>query len=46
MNAAKQGHARETLHVQWFAKLFGSRDEAELPLYTAIVARAREPHWY
>jgi len=32
--------------VQWFAKLFGSRDEAELPLYTAIVARARAPHWY
>ena len=32
--------------MQWFAKLFGSRDEAELPLYTAIVARARAPHWY
>lgn len=32
--------------MQWFAKLFGSRDEAELPLYTAIVARARTPHWY
>jgi cytochrome b pre-mRNA-processing protein 3 len=46
MNAAKQGHARETLHVSWFAKLFGSRDEAELPLYTAIIARARMPHWY
>ncbi|MEO8373647.1 MAG: ubiquinol-cytochrome C chaperone family protein [Sphingomonas bacterium] len=46
MNAAKQGHARETLQVQWFAKLFGSRDEAELPLYIAIIARARAPHWY
>ena len=46
MNAAKQGHARETFQVQWFAKLFGSRDEAELPLYTAIIARARAPHWY
>ena len=46
MNAAKQGHARETLQVQWFAKLFGSRDEGELPLYTAIIARARAPHWY
>jgi len=32
--------------VQWFAKLFGSRDEEALPLYTAIIARARAPHWY
>jgi cytochrome b pre-mRNA-processing protein 3 len=32
--------------VQWIAKLFGSRDEETLPLYNAIVARAREPHWY
>ncbi len=32
--------------MQWIAKLFGSRDEETLPLYTAIVARAREPHWY
>ena len=32
--------------MQWFARLFGSRDEAELPLYTAIIARARMPHWY
>ncbi len=46
MNAAKQGHALETLHVQWIAKLFGSKDEEALPLYNAIVARARAPHWY
>ncbi len=32
--------------MQWLARLFRSRDEAELPLYTAIVARARMPHWY
>ena len=32
--------------MQWFAKLFGSRDEETLPLYTAIIARARAPHWY
>ena len=31
----------------WLADLFGSkRDEALLPLYNAVVARAREPHWY
>ena len=45
MNAAKQGHAQET-RVHWIAKLFGSRDEAALPLYEAIVAQARAPHWY
>lgn len=27
-------------------KLFGKRDEAALPLYRAVVARARAPHWY
>jgi cytochrome b pre-mRNA-processing protein 3 len=32
--------------VQWIAKLFGSRDETALPLYEAIVAQARAPHWY
>ena len=32
--------------MHWIAKLFGSRDEAALPLYEAIVARARTPHWY
>jgi cytochrome b pre-mRNA-processing protein 3 len=32
--------------VHWIAKLFGSRDEAALPLYEAIVAQARAPHWY
>ena len=46
MKAAKQGHALETIQVQWFAKLFGSRDEEALPLYNAIVGRARAPHWY
>lgn len=32
--------------MQWIAKLFGTRDEEALPLYGAIVARARAPHWY
>lgn len=31
----------------WLANLFGSkREEALLPLYNAVVVRAREPHWY
>jgi cytochrome b pre-mRNA-processing protein 3 len=30
----------------FIARLMGRRDETALPLYTAIVARAREPHWY
>jgi cytochrome b pre-mRNA-processing protein 3 len=34
------------VQVQWIAKLFGSRDETALPLYEAIVAQARTPHWY
>ena len=30
----------------FIARLLGQRDEIALPLYTAIVARARAPHWY
>ncbi|WP_419807851.1 ubiquinol-cytochrome C chaperone family protein [Sphingomonas sp.] len=30
----------------WFGKLFGRNDEAALPLYRAVVAHARAPHWY
>jgi cytochrome b pre-mRNA-processing protein 3 len=30
----------------FIARLIGRRDETALPLYTAIVAKAREPHWY
>ena len=30
----------------WFDRLIGKRDEETLPLYNAIVGRAREPHWY
>ena len=32
--------------MQWIAKLFGGRDEEALPLYNAVIARARAPHWY
>jgi cytochrome b pre-mRNA-processing protein 3 len=30
----------------FIARLMGRRDETALPLYTAIVAQARAPHWY
>ncbi len=30
----------------FIARLMGRRDETALPLYNAIVTRAREPHWY
>ena len=30
----------------WLAALMGKRDEETLPLYQAVVARARQPHWY
>jgi len=30
----------------FIARLFGRRDDTALPLYTAIVTRARDPHWY
>ncbi|WP_425228597.1 ubiquinol-cytochrome C chaperone family protein [Sphingomonas sp.] len=31
----------------WFDRLLkGQGDETALPLYQAVVARAREPHWY
>lgn len=30
----------------FIARLMGRRDDTALPLYNAIVLRAREPHWY
>lgn len=30
----------------WLGRLMGERPTATLPLYEAIVARARAPHWY
>ena len=32
--------------MNWIARFFGREDEAALPLYAAVVARARAPHWY
>jgi cytochrome b pre-mRNA-processing protein 3 len=31
--------------LHWLRQLFGN-DTAALPLYQAVVARARQPHWY
>lgn len=30
----------------WFGRLLGERRDEALPLYQAVVARARQPHWY
>ena len=30
----------------WFGRLLGQRQDEALPLYNAVVARGREPHWY
>jgi len=30
----------------WFGRLLGERQDAALPLYNAVVLRAREEHWY
>ena len=30
----------------WLDGIMGRRNEEALPLYNAVVARAREPHWY
>ena len=30
----------------WLGRLLGERRDEALPLYTAVVARARQPHWY
>jgi cytochrome b pre-mRNA-processing protein 3 len=30
----------------WLARLLGQKSEEALPLYTAVVTRARAPHWY
>ena len=32
--------------MSWLGRLLGEKDEATLPLYQAVVAKAREPHWY
>ena len=32
--------------MNWIARFFGRENEAALPLYAAVVARARAPHWY
>lgn len=32
--------------MKWLQRLTGKRDEAALPLYQAVVAHARQPHWY
>lgn len=32
--------------MNWIGRMFGARDTEALPLYTAIVARGRAPHWY
>ncbi|MEG3087561.1 ubiquinol-cytochrome C chaperone family protein [Sphingomonas sp. PB4P5] len=30
----------------WLGRLFGEKSDEALPLYTGVVARARQPHWY
>lgn len=30
----------------WLGRLFGEKSDEALPLYNAVVARARAPHWY
>ena len=43
----RAGAARREDGVGWLKQLFGTRDRtAALPLYDAVVARARAPHWY
>lgn len=52
--AAKQARARNGSRgtargktVGWLTKVLGRRErDAALPLYDAIIARARAPHWY
>ena len=37
----------EVTTLGWLKSLFGGRDRtAALPLYDAVIARARQPHWY
>ncbi len=32
--------------MSWFGRLLGEKPDEALPLYTAVVARARAEHWY
>ncbi len=32
--------------LSWLGRLLGEKSDAALPLYEAVVARARQPHWY
>lgn len=43
--ADKRGR-EEAGQVGWFGRLLGQRQDEALPLYQAVVARARQPHWY
>ena len=32
--------------MSWLGRLLGEKSTVALPLYEAVVARARQPHWY
>jgi cytochrome b pre-mRNA-processing protein 3 len=44
--AAKQGPLLRSARLSLLNRLFGRQSDEALPLYNAIVARGREPHWY
>jgi cytochrome b pre-mRNA-processing protein 3 len=47
MKQARRQTRDGTTHLGFFRRLFARRDRSEaLPLYDAVVAQARRPHWY
>ncbi len=40
----RRGEGR--IRLGWFGRLLGQRQDEALPLYNAVVAQGRAPHWY
>lgn len=45
-NTAKQGPPLGSARLSLLDRIFGRTNDEALPLYNAVVARARLPHWY
>jgi cytochrome b pre-mRNA-processing protein 3 len=45
-NKPKRGRCLKDDGLGWFGRLLGEKPDEALPLYNAVVARARAEHWY
>jgi cytochrome b pre-mRNA-processing protein 3 len=45
-NKPKRGYDLKDGRLSWLGRLLGGKPDEALPLYTAVVRRARAEHWY